>query len=295
MFLLYLANFVVVKFKYLTEENINQFIDTALVEDIGDGDHTSLSSIPSSELKKAQLIMKDTGIIAGIELAKKIFAKVDSSLKFKSFKNDGDKVTIGDIILTVEGKAQNILTAERLALNCLQRMSGIASYVNSLQQMISHTKATVLDTRKTTPNFRLCEKWAVVIGGGTNHRYGLFDMIILKDNHVDYAGGVQKAVDNCKSYLQQKGLNLQIEVETRDLEEVKQAIGAKVDRIMLDNMSNEMMSEAVKLIAGKVEVEASGGITEKSIVGVAETGVDFISIGALTHSYTSLDMSLKAI
>lgn len=283
------------KYNYLTEENINQFIDLALVEDIGDGDHTSLSSIPSSEVKKAHLIMKDSGIIAGINLAERIFSKVDESLIFKSFKNDGQIVKEGDIILTVEGKAQNILTAERLALNCMQRMSGIASYVNSLQEMISHTKASVLDTRKTTPNFRVCEKWAVVIGGGTNHRYGLFDMIILKDNHVDYAGGVQMAVDNCKKYLDEKGLNLLIEIETRDLKEVKEAINANVDRIMLDNMSNEMMAEAVKLIDGKVEVEASGGITEKNIVGVAETGVDFISIGALTHSYKSLDMSLKAI
>ena len=283
------------KYNYLTEENINQFIDLALVEDIGDGDHTSLSSIPSSEVKKAHLIMKDSGIIAGINLAERIFSKVDESLIFKSFKNDGQIVKEGDIILTVEGKAQNILTAERLALNCMQRMSGIASYVNSLQKMISHTKASVLDTRKTTPNFRVCEKWAVVIGGGTNHRYGLFDMIILKDNHVDYAGGVQMAVDNCKKYLDEKGLNLFIEIETRDLKEVKEAINANVDRIMLDNMSNEMMAEAVKLIDGKVEVEASGGITEKNIVGVAETGVDFISIGALTHSYKSLDMSLKAI
>jgi len=283
-----------VKYNYLTEENINQFIDTALAEDIGDGDHTSLSSIPESEVRKAKLIMKASGIIAGIEMALKIFTKVDSSLIIETFKTDGDSVTEGDIILTVKGKAQNILTAERLALNCLQRMSGIATYVNSLQKMINHTKATVLDTRKTTPNFRVCEKWAVKIGGGTNHRYGLFDMIILKDNHVDYAGGVQQAVDNCKKYLKEKGLNLPIEVETRDLKEVEEAIDANVDRIMLDNMSNSMMAEAVKLINGKTEVEASGGITEKTIVGVAETGVDFISIGALTHSYTSLDMSLKA-
>ena len=282
------------KYNYLTEENINQFITNALSEDIGDGDHTSLSSIPSSEIKKAKLVMKASGIIAGVELTKKIFHKVDSSLKLEVFKNDGDEVKEDEIVLTIEGKAQNILTAERLALNCLQRMSGIATYVNSLQRMISHTKATVLDTRKTTPNFRVCEKWAVKIGGGTNHRYGLFDMIILKDNHVDYAGGVSKAVKNCKKYLSEKGLNLPIEVETRNLNEVKEALNCDIDRIMLDNMSNEMMAEAVKIINNKVEVEASGGITEKTIVGVAETGVDFISIGALTHSYTSLDMSLKA-
>ena len=176
----------------------------------------------------------------------------------------------------------------------MQRMSGIATYVNSMQSMISHTKATVLDTRKTTPNFRVCEKWAVKIGGGTNHRYGLFDMVMLKDNHVDYAGGVQKAVTNTKKYLAEKGLNLPIEVETRNIKEDTQAIEADIDRIMLDNMSNEMMTEAVKLINGSTEVEASGGITEKTIVGVAETGVDYISIGALTHSYRSLDMSLKA-
>ena len=283
------------KLEYITEERINHFIDNALSEDIGDGDHTSLSSIPSKELKKAQLIMKDEGVIAGIDLAQKIFYKVDSNLVFKSFFKDGDVVKEGDIVLTIEGNAQNILTSERLVLNCMQRMSGIATYVNYLQSMISHTKATVLDTRKTTPNFRLCEKWAVVIGGGTNHRYGLFDMIILKDNHVDYAGGVVQAVNNCKKYLKDKKLNLKIEVETRDIDEVKKALESNVDRIMLDNMSNEMMEEAVNLIQGKVEVEASGGITEKSIVGVAETGVDFISIGALTHSYKSLDMSLKAI
>lgn len=282
------------KYNYLTEENINTFISNALAEDIGDGDHTSLSSIPASEIKKAKLIMKSSGIIAGISLALQIFSKVDASLVVNTFKNDGDNVVDGDIILTVEGNAQNILTAERLVLNCLQRMSGIATYVNELQKMISHTKATVLDTRKTTPNFRLCEKWAVKIGGGTNHRFGLFDMIILKDNHVDYAGGVQKAVDNCKKYLTAKNLDLPIEVETRTLQEVEEAISANVDRIMLDNMSIEMMAEAVKRINGKTEVEASGGITEKTIVKIAETGVDFISIGALTHSYKSLDMSLKA-
>lgn len=283
------------KYNYLTEEQINKFIEAALVEDVGDGDHTSLSSIPATEIKKAKMLMKDSGIIAGIELTEKIFHKVDSSLELEYFNKDGDKVINGDIVLTIEGNAQNILTAERLALNCMQRMSGIATYVNSLQQMISHTNATVLDTRKTTPNFRMCEKWAVVIGGGTNHRYGLFDMILLKDNHVDYAGGVQQAVDNCKGYLKEKGLDLQIEIETRNLKEVEQALNADVDRVMLDNMSPEMMSEAVKLVGGRVKLEASGGITEETIVKVAETGVDYISIGALTHSYKSLDISLKAI
>ena len=283
------------KYNYLTEEQINKFIEAALVEDVGDGDHTSLSSIPATEIKKAKMLMKDSGIIAGIELTEKIFHKVDSSLELEYFNKDGDKVINGDIVLTIEGNAQNILTAERLALNCMQRMSGIATYVNSLQQMISHTNATVLDTRKTTPNFRMCEKWAVVIGGGTNHRYGLFDMILLKDNHVDYAGGVQQAVDNCKGYLKEKGLDLQIEIETRNLKEVEQAVNADVDRVMLDNMSPEMMSEAVKLVGGRVKLEASGGITEETIVKVAETGVDYISIGALTHSYKSLDISLKAI
>lgn len=284
-----------VNLSYLSEEKINDFIIAALKEDVGDGDHSSLSSIPPDAENKARLIIKGDGIIAGLSLSIKIFEKVDPSLKVELLLKDGQSVRYGDIGLIVKGKAQSILTAERLVLNCMQRMSGIATFTNHLVKKISHTKAKLLDTRKTTPNFRMMEKWAVAIGGGINHRYGLFDMIILKDNHVDYAGGIKNAVQSVHRYLKVKNKDLKIEVETRNLEEVKQVLEiGSVHRIMLDNMTPSIMKEAVKMIAGRFEVEASGGVNEETIVEIAETGVDFISVGALTHSMKSMDISLKA-
>lgn len=293
------AYFCAVELSYITEDSINQFIVRALQEDVGvgtlAGDHSTLASIDASATDHARLIIKGDGIIAGVELAGHIFAKVDADLEVEFQIKDGDSVKYGDIGLYVKGKAQSILTAERLVLNCMQRMSGIATYTNQMVKLIEGTKARLLDTRKTTPNFRMMEKWAVVIGGGVNHRYGLYDMVMLKDNHVDYSGGITNAVSKTRTYLKEKGLDLKIEVETRNLEEVKEALGCGVDRIMLDNMSVEQMTKAVQIINGKSEVEASGGITEETIRPIAETGVDYISVGALTHSYTSLDISLKAV
>jgi nicotinate-nucleotide pyrophosphorylase (carboxylating) len=280
---------------YVTEERLRDFISNALTEDVGDGDHSSLAAIPSEATNQARLIIKDTGVLAGIELAQLIFAQVDPKLKVEVLLQDGTEVKPGDIGLTVAGPAQSILTAERLVLNCLQRMSGIATRTKKLARLIEGTNTRLLDTRKTTPNFRICEKWAVKIGGGENHRYGLYDMIILKDNHVDYAGGIHQAIEATKAYLQRVGKDLKIEIETRNLEEVEQVlVTGGVDRIMLDNMPPELLTQAVHLIQGRYETEASGGITETTIRAVAETGVDFISVGALTHSITSLDMSLKA-
>ena len=276
--------------------NIKQFIISALAEDLGDGDHTSLACIPSSAKGKAQLLVKENGILAGVQLALEIFKTVDSSLKVKVLIKDGSTIKIGDIVLTVEGKSQSILLAERLVLNCMQRMSGIATQTNTLVQLCKGTKAKVIDTRKTTPNMRGLEKWAVVLGGGANHRIGLYDMILIKDNHIDYAGGIKQAIDAANTYLKAKKKKLRIEVEARNLAEVKQVLAiGNVHRIMLDNFSLADMKKAVNLIAGKYETEASGGITEKTIAGVAKCGVDFISVGALTHHIKSLDLSLKAI
>lgn len=281
--------------EYISEISVNSFISLALSEDVGDGDHSSLSSIPAEAQNKAKLIVKDNGIIAGVNLAEKIFFKVDPTIKFHLLIKDGKEVKFGDIAFTVEGNARAILKAERLVLNCMQRMSAIATKTKHLTKLISHTKAKLLDTRKTTPNFRMMEKWAVVIGGGHNHRYGLYDMIILKDNHVDYAGGIKNAMTNTKEYLQKTGKDLKIELETRNLDEVKEALSiGGMDRIMLDNMPNEMLVEAVKLINKQFETEASGGVNEDTIAGIAETGVDYISVGALTHAVKSLDLSLKA-
>jgi len=281
---------------YANDEALYNLIDNALNEDVGDGDHSSLSSVPSNAMGKAQLIIKDNGILAGMELAQIIFARVDADLKVDVRIQDGTRVEKGQIGLYVEGKAQSILKAERLVLNCMQRMSGIATFTDKLNQKIAHTKAKLLDTRKTTPNFRICEKWAVWIGGGKNHRFGLYDMIMLKDNHIDYAGGIRQAVLAAQNYLKETGRKLRIEVETRNLQEVQEALEVGgVDVIMLDNMNTTMMKEAVALIGDKVETEASGGITDETIAAVAECGVDFISVGALTHSIKSMDISLKAM
>jgi nicotinate-nucleotide pyrophosphorylase (carboxylating) len=283
-------------YQYRTKEQIFEFIKNALEEDIRDGDHSSLASIPKGTKNTAQLIIKDDGILAGVEMAEHIFKAVDKGLKLEVFKKDGEAVKKGDIGLKVHGEASSILSAERLVLNCLQRMSGIATYTHNLNKMIAHTSAKLLDTRKTTPNFRLAEKWAVEIGGGKNHRFGLFDMIMLKDNHNDFAGGITASVNATKKYLKENNLDLRIEVETRNLEEVKETLEVGgVDVIMLDNMSVEEMKKAVDLIGDQSETEASGGITESTIVKIAETGVNFISVGALTHSYKSLDISLKAV
>lgn len=280
---------------YLTPEALTTFIRTALAEDVGDGDHSALAAIPAEAHNRAHLLVKDEGVLAGVALAQLIFKQVDSALQVKVLLEDGARVRHGDLAFTVAGPARSILTAERLVLNCMQRMSGIATYTARLTTLLAGTKARLLDTRKTTPNFRLCEKWAVLIGGGVNHRYGLFDMIILKDNHVDYAGGIAQAVRATKEYLQRTGRQLPIEVETRTLAEVQEALAAGgIDRIMLDNMSPEQLREAVALVAGRLPLEASGGITEQTIAEVAATGVDFISVGALTHSAGSLDLSLKA-
>ncbi len=281
---------------YLTQTAIRNFIQAALAEDIGEGDHSSQAAVPPTAQRQARLLIKDTGVLAGMELATHIFQEVDPNLTIDIRITDGSRVIPGDVGLIVKGKAQSILQAERLVLNCMQRMSGIATYTQQLVQMISHTQAKLLDTRKTTPNFRLPEKWAVAIGGGMNHRFGLFDMIMLKDNHIDYAGGVRPAIEATHQYLKAMQKRLQIVVETRTLEEVQQVLETGgITRIMLDNMSPERMREAIRLIDGKFPTEASGGITEETIVAVAETGVDYISVGALTHSVTSLDISLKAM
>jgi len=282
-------------YDYLHPSHISAFIQQALQEDVGSGDHTSLSSIAAGTHNKARLLVKDVGILAGVELTQHIFAAVDPALQVEFLMKDGNPMQKGDIVLTVKGSVHSILKAERLVLNCMQRMSGIATYTKQLNQLIEGTGARLLDTRKTTPNFRLPEKWAVKIGGGVNHRYGLFDMILLKDNHVDYAGGVTNALKAAKNYLKTTGLSLDIELETRSLVEVKEALlEGGIKRIMLDNMAPEMMKEAVKLIGKQTETEASGGITEATIREVALCGVDYISVGALTHSAKSLDLSLKA-
>lgn len=282
--------------KYLTEQAIDSFIEAALLEDIGDGDHSSLASIPEGTIQKAKLLAKDEGILAGVSMAEKIFRKVDPALSLEILLKDGEKITYGDTVLFVEGNARSILTAERLVLNCMQRMSGIASYTHEINSLISHTSTQILDTRKTTPNFRIMEKWAVLIGGAINHRFGLYDMIMLKDNHIDYAGGIKKAVQATVDYLNTNQLNLKIEVETRNLEEVKLALETgNIDVIMLDNMSIEDMKKAVEMMGNTCKSEASGGITHETIVDVASTGVDYISLGALTHSAKNLDLSLKAV
>ncbi|MCG8473946.1 MAG: carboxylating nicotinate-nucleotide diphosphorylase [Cytophagales bacterium] len=281
--------------KYLTQEALDGCIRSAIREDVGDGDHSSLASIPDGTQSRAQLIIKGEGIIAGLKAAERVFHLVDPTLKVNMKLKDGDRVKFGEIGFTVEGNAQSILTSERLALNILQRMSGIATYSAYLMSLIDGTKTRLLDTRKTTPNIRVLEKWAVAIGGATNHRFGLYDMVMLKDNHIDFAGGIPQAIEATKRYLKEKGKELRIEVETRSLEEVKTVceVGG-IDVIMLDNMSPDQIREALAIIDGRFETEASGGITEETIRSYAETGVDYISVGALTHSVNSMDISLKA-
>ncbi|MFT4854836.1 MAG: nicotinate-nucleotide pyrophosphorylase (carboxylating) [Algoriphagus sp.] len=281
--------------EYLTEEALQLFIKSAFAEDIGPGDYSSLAAIPADKEGKAQLIIKDEGIIAGLDLAEMIFKSFDSRLEVQLLLKDGDAVKFGDIGLIVSGPAASILSSERLVLNCMQRMSGIATITHRLTQKIIHTKARLMDTRKTTPNFRLMEKWAVHIGGGVNHRFALYDMVMLKDNHVDFSGGIRAAIERTKAYLKANGLRLKIEIETRNLAEVKEVIEVGgVDFVMLDNMDYATMREAVNLIGVRFGTEASGGITEETLEDVAQCGVDFISMGALTHSVKSMDISLKA-
>lgn len=281
---------------YLTEENINSFIADALREDIGTGDHTSLGSIDENIQNEAHLIIKGDGMLAGIELADKIFHSIDPNLKVETHKSDGDPIESGEIAFKVAGSARSILAGERLVLNCLQRMSAIATYTDYMNALIKGSKARLLDTRKTTPLFRLPEKWAVHIGGGLNHRFGLYDMILLKDNHIDFAGGVKPAILKTSEYLKANNLDLEVEIEVRKLSELKEVLEVgKVDRVLLDNMLPSQIRQAIEMIDGEFEIEASGGITEKNITEIAETGVDYISVGALTHSYASIDMSLNAI
>ena len=267
----------------------------ALAEDIGEGDHSTLGSLPKDQQGRAQLLIKEEGIIAGLQLSEKIFKQFDPNLQVELLLQDGQKVKKGDVGLRVSGTAASILSTERLVLNCMQRMSGIATKTYQLSQLIAHTKAKLMDTRKTTPNFRMMEKWAVWLGGGVNHRFALYDMVMLKDNHIDFAGGIRNAINNTKSYLAAKGLSLKIEVETRTLDEVRQVLEiGGIDFIMLDNMDYATMREAVRLVDGRYPLEASGGITEQTLSKVAECGVDFISVGALTHHVKSMDISLKA-
>ena len=276
-------------------ELINSFIALALAEDIHEGDHTSLSTIPASAIDKAKLLVKDDGILAGVDLAKIIFQKVDPKLKVNVFISDGTIVKKGDLAFEVEGPARSILTAERLVLNCMQRMSGIATATWQLVKLLEGLKTKVIDTRKTTPGFRYFEKWAVRVGGGSNHRFGLYDMILIKDNHVDYAGGIKNAIQSAKKYLVENKLSLDIEIEVRNFKELDEVLSiGGIKRIMLDNFTPSDLKKAITQIAGRHETEASGGITAASIRSYAESGVDFISVGAITHSVRSLDLSLKA-
>lgn len=280
----------------MDKELIHHFIVEALKEDVGDGDHTSLSTIPAGTTGKAKLLVKDEGILAGVELAAEIFNVVDAGLKLNVFLNDGAVVKHKDVAFEVEGSAQSILIAERLVLNCMQRMSGIATKTREIVNLLQGTNAKVLDTRKTTPGLRYLEKWAVRIGGGVNHRFGLYDMILIKDNHVDYAGGIRQAIENANQYLANNNKKLAIEIEVRNLEELDQVLQTgHVNRILLDNFNFENLRQAVNIIQGRFITEASGGITIDNIREYAECAVDYISVGALTHSVKSLDLSLKAI
>ncbi|MEG1634553.1 MAG: carboxylating nicotinate-nucleotide diphosphorylase [Rikenellaceae bacterium] len=277
-------------------EFVDELISLAIKEDIGDGDHSSLSTIPASSRGKMQLLVKQDGILAGVEIAEIVFRKLDPTIKFEKLLSDGDKIKVGDVAFYVEGSTITLLQSERIILNIMQRMSGVATQTSIYVKRLEGYKTKVLDTRKTTPGMRVMDKMAVKIGGGENHRMGLFDMIILKDNHIDFAGGIKEAITKCKEYLKAKGKNLKIEVEVRSLDDIIKTfeVGG-VDRIMLDNFSPTLTCEAVKLINGRCEIESSGGITLDTMVDYAAAGVDFISVGALTHQIKSLDLSLKAI
>lgn len=272
-----------------------RLIDLAFAEDIGDGDHTTLCCIPDDAMGKSHLLIKENGILAGVEVAKKVFDRFDSTMSVEALINDGEPVKAGDIAMVVSGKVRSLLQTERLMLNIMQRMSGIATMTNKYVKRIEGTKTHILDTRKTTPGMRILEKQAVLIGGGMNHRIGLFDMILLKDNHIDFAGGIENAINRCHEYLKKKNLDLKIEIEVRSFDELDKVLShGGVDRIMLDNFSVEDTKKAVQIINGRYETESSGGITYDTIRDYAECGVDFISVGALTHSVKGLDMSFKA-
>ena len=286
---------LLLKLNALDKKLIDLFIKNAIAEDVGDGDHTSLSTIPLHTQGKAKLIVKEDGILAGVELAVEIFNQIDQSLIVNVILRDGSAVKVGDIALTVVGSTHSILLAERLVLNCMQRMSGIATKTNRIVQLLTPYHTKILDTRKTTPGLRYLEKWAVKIGGGVNHRIGLYDMILIKDNHVDYAGGISNAIESANKYLIEKGKELDIEIEVRNLIELKEVLSiGKVQRIMLDNFELPLLKQAVELIDGRFITEASGGIIEENVADYAACGVDYISMGALTHSVKSLDLSLKA-
>ena len=277
------------------EQLIDELIDLAFAEDIGDGDHTTLCCIPDTAMGKSRLLIKEPGILAGVEIARKIFHRFDPDLKMTVYIEDGNAVKPGDVAFVVEGRVQSLLQTERLMLNVMQRMSGSATLTHRYVKKLEGLHTRILDTRKTTPGMRMLEKEAVKIGGGVNHRIGLFDMILLKDNHVDFAGGIENAISRCHDYLKAKGKDLKIEIEVRNLDELKEVMRVGgVDRIMLDNFSPELTKEAVKIVGGKYEIESSGGITFDTIRDYAESGVDFVSVGALTHSVKGLDMSFKA-
>ncbi len=277
------------------KELIDKLIDLAFAEDIGDGDHTTLSCIPETAIGKSKLLIKETGVLAGVEVAKEIFNRFDPTMKVEVFINDGAEVKPGDVVMVVEGKIQSLLQTERLMLNVMQRMSGIATMTRKYAKQLEGTNTRVLDTRKTTPAMRIVEKMAVKIGGGVNHRIGLFDMILLKDNHVDFAGGIDKAITRAKEYCEAKGKDLKIEIEVRNFDELQQVLDlGGVDRVMFDNFTPEMTKKAVEMVDGRFETESSGGITFDTLRDYAECGVDFISVGALTHSVKGLDMSFKA-
>ena len=280
----------------MDKEYVDQFIISALKEDVGDGDHTSLATIPAGTIGKAKLLVKDNGVLAGVELAAEIFRIVDKCLKMTAYLKDGADIKYGDIAFEVEGDAQSILKAERLVLNCMQHMSGIATRTNEIVDILKGYNTKVLDTRKTTPGLRYLEKWAVRIGGGVNHRFGLYDMILIKDNHVDYAGGISEAIEGARNYLVTNHKKLAIEIEVRNIEELEEVIQTGgIDRILLDNFNFNDLRDAVDLIEGRFITEASGGITIDNIREYAACGVDYISVGALTHSVKSLDLSLKAV
>lgn len=282
--------------KYINKSKLQHFIKEALNEDLGDGDHSTSATISEDLFQQAQLIVKEDCIIAGIKLAEFIFNYFDKSLIIQKFKSDGEFSKKGEIAFKISGKTRSILNTERLILNCMQRMSGIATFSHKMVKKLYGTNCILLDTRKTTPNFRICEKWAVKIGGASNHRFGLFDMILIKDNHIDYNGSITQAIKMTIKYLKKNHMNLKIHVEARTLNEVREALKTKrVDRIMLDNMKVETIREAIKIIDKKCEVEASGGINENNIESFAQTGVDFISMGVLIYSAKNIDLSLKAI